>query len=126
MNTRQEQEMSVGMRHPTAKEWQELTAALTAMGQLLAEQGITLTELAARPCGWPTRDQATEMLREMKEIQRLLEQAGEKRTRRWTPPRVHLPRLSMEWLLFPAALLGLAVLWFSWNALASGVKAVFS
>ena len=34
--------------HPTAEEWQRLTAALTAMGELLAEQVLLLEKIAAR------------------------------------------------------------------------------
>lgn len=111
--------------HPTAGEWQSLTAALTAMGELLAEQVLLLEKIAARPKPWATQEQMTELIREAREIHRLLEQAGKKRERRFSLPKIRLPRPSLEWLLVPAVLLGLLALWYSWAALWNGLTALF-
>ena len=78
--------------HPTAGEWQSLTAALTAMGELLAEQVLLLEKIAARPKPWATQEQMTELIREAREIHRLLEQAGKRRERRFSLPTIPLPR----------------------------------
>ena len=110
--------------HPTIEEWQELTAALTAMGKILAEQMLLLEEISAKPSPWTTREQTAELIREAKEIHRLLKQAGKKRERRFSLPDIHLPRPSLEWLLLPAMLLGLLALWYGWAALWNGLGAL--
>ena len=111
--------------HPTTEEWQELTAALTAMGKILAEQMLLLEEISAKPSPWTTKEQTAELIRETKEIHRLLEQAGKKRERRFSLPDIHLPRPSLEWLLLPAMLLGLLALWYGWAALSNGLQVMF-
>ena len=111
--------------HPTTAEWQELTAALTAMGNILAEQMLLLEEISAKPSPWTTKEQTAELIRETKEIHRLLEQAGKKRERRFSLPDIHLPRPSLEWLLLPAMLLGLLALWYGWAALWNGLTTLF-
>ena len=112
-------------RHPTAADWLELSAALEAMGQLLAEQKLTLEELASRSYPGPTQGQIQNLLREAKEIRRLLEQAGKKREPRFSLPRLQLPQPTWTWLAVPAILLGLWVLWYSWGVLWSGLAGLF-
>lgn len=110
-------------RHPTAEEWQELTAALTAMGKLLTEQILLLEEISARPKSWATQEQTAELIREAKEIRRLLEQAGRKNERR-SFPKLRLPELpkpSAVWLIPPAVLFGLLAAWYSWAMLWKGL-----
>lgn len=110
-------------RHPTAEEWQELTAALTAMGKLLTEQILLLEEISARPKSWATQEQTAELIREAKEIRRLLEQAGRKNERR-SFPKLRLPELpkpSAAWLIPPAVLFGLLATWYSWAMLWKGL-----
>lgn len=111
--------------HPTAGEWQSLTAALTAMGELLAEQMLLLEEIAARPNPWATQEQMVELIREAREIHRLLEQAGKKRERHFSLPTIRLPRPSPEWLLIPTVLVGLLALWYGWAALWNGLTTLF-
>ena len=104
------QQLSPDQR-PTEQNWLELSAALEALGQLLAEQNLTLEELAGRSYRGPTPGQITDLLQEAKAIHRLLEQAGKKRERRFSLPCIHLPRPSWTWLAIPAVLVGLAALW---------------
>ncbi len=52
-------------------------------------------------------------------------QGGKKRERRFSLPKIRLPRPSLEWLLVPAVLLGLLALWYSWAALWNGLTALF-
>lgn len=112
-------------QHPTAEEWRELTASLAAMGELLAEQMLLLEEISAKIRPQAVQEQAADLIRETGEIRRLLEQAGKKRERRFSLPKIRLPRPSLEWLLVPAVLLGLLALWYSWAALWNGLTALF-
>ena len=98
---------------PAGPNWAELSAALEAMGELLAEQNLTLEELAGRTYRGPTQEQVTDLLQETKAIRSLLEQAGKKKERRFLLPHISLPRPSWAWLAVPAILVGLAVLWYS-------------
>ena len=98
---------------PAGPNWAELSAALEAMGELLAEQNLTLEELAGRTYRGPTQEQVTDLLQETKAIRSLLEQAGKKKERRFSLPHISLPRPSWAWLALPAILVGLAVLWYS-------------
>lgn len=125
LRRRNTQRSATETQHPTAEEWLELTAALTAMGELLAEQMLLLEEIAARPKSWATQEQTAELTREAKVIRSLLEQVGKKRERRFSLPTVRLPRPSLEWLLIPALLLGLLALWYGWATLWNGLTTLF-
>ena len=125
LRRRNMQKSSAETQHPTAEEWLELTAALTTLGELLAEQMLLLEEIAARPKSWATQEQTAELIREAKVIRSLLEQAGKKRERRFSLPTVRLPRPSPEWLLIPALLLGLLALWYGWATLWNGLTTLF-
>ena len=103
----------------------ELTAALTAMGELLTEQMLLLEEMSAKPSPWTTQEQTAELIQEAREIRRLLEQAGRKKERRFSLPAIRLPWPSLEWLLLPAMLLGLLALWYGWAALWNGLTTLF-
>lgn len=108
-------------QYPAATDWPELPAALGAIGELLAEQNLTLEDLSGRSYPGPTPDQITELLQEMKAVHRLLEQAGKKKERRFSLPHIHLPRPTLVWLIVPAILLGLLALWYGWAAFWNGL-----
>ena len=114
--------LPVQVQHPTAEQWSEVTAALAAIGELLAEQILLLEGISARPRSWATQEQTAELIREMKAIRQLAEQAGKKKERHFSLPKLHLPRPSPEWLLIPVVLLGLLALWYGWAALSSGLR----
>ena len=125
LRRRNMQKSSAETQHPTAQEWAELTAALTAMGELLTEQMLLLEEMSAKPSPWTTQEQTAELIQEAREIRRLLEQAGRKKERRFSLPAIRLPWPSLEWLLIPAVLLGLLALWYGWAALWNGLTTLF-
>ncbi len=115
---------SMPEQHPTATDWLELTAALGAMGELLAEQNMTLEEISRRPYLGPAREQLSELLQETKAIHGLLEQTGKKKERRFSMPPISLPRPTWTWLTVPALLLGLLALWYGWAAFWNGLAAL--
>lgn len=109
------------MYYPTESDWLELTVALTAMGKMQAEQIFLLERLDAKPSTWATWDQGVELLGELKAIRRLLEQAGEKKERRFSLPKLRLPRPSPALLIVPAVLLVALVFWHSLTTLLSSL-----
>ena len=125
LRRRNMQKSSAETQHPTAQEWAELTAALTAMGELLTEQMLLLEEMSAKPSPWTTQEQMVELIREAREIHRLLEQAGKKREQHFSLPTIRLPRPSPEWLLIPTVLVGLLALWYGWATLWNGLTTLF-
>ena len=111
-------------QHPTEQDWLELTAALTAMGELLADLSITLENLPTQHYPWPKQEQVQDLLQEAKAIHRLLEQAGKKKERRFSLPRFRLPQPTWVWLIVPAILLGSWALWYSWAVFWNGLAAL--
>lgn len=100
-------------QHPTADEWYDLLEVLSALYSLTAAQYDLLKVQRTHPL----QAQMTALAKEVSDtgelIQKSLQQAGKKRERRFSLPRIHLPRPSWTWLAIPAALVGLAALWYS-------------
>lgn len=111
-------------RHPSAEEWGNLLAILSALYRLTAAQADGITKPGC-PAMEELRTQTEVLVKEAAAIRQLLErreQAGKKNERRRLRlPRVTLPRPSLAWLWVIPILLGLLVLWFSgaavWNNL---------
>lgn len=120
-----EHELTAETQHPTASEWKELTAAVTAMGEIMTEQMLLLEEISAKPNPWTTGEQTEELLREVKRVRRLMEQSREKKRPRVSMAALRLPRPSLEWLLVPMFLLGLLTLWYGGTTLWSGLEMFF-
>lgn len=110
--------------HPTAEEWDNLLAILSALYRLTAAQADG-TARSGCPAMGELRAQTEALVQEAAAIQQLLErqeQAGKKKERwRLRLPQVSLPQPSLAWLLVIPISLGLAVIWFSgaavWNNL---------
>lgn len=120
-----EHELTAETQCPTASEWKELTAAVTAMGEIMTEQMLLLEKISVKPDPWTTREQTEELLREVREVRRLIEQSREKKRPRVSIAAVRFPRPLLEWLLVPVFLLGLLVLWYGGTTLWSGVGMFF-
>ena len=108
---------------PSAEEWDNLLAILSALYRLTAAWTDTAESIPSTLQAMST--QTEKLTREAAAIRQLLErreQAGKKNERRRLRlPRVTLPRPSLAWLWAIPISLGLLVLWFSgaavWNNL---------
>ena len=98
--------------HPTTEEWDELLEILSALYRLTAAQNDFL-----RTQAHPLQAQMSALTKEVSATRELIresiQQAGKKKERRISLPQISLPRPDWAWLLFPVALVGLAVLWYS-------------
>lgn len=111
-------------RHPSAEEWDNLLAILSALYRLTAAQADGITKPGC-PAMEELRTQTEVLVKEVAAIRQLLgqrEQAGKKKDQwRSRLPRVTLPRPSLAWLLAIPISLGLVVIWSSgaaiWNNL---------
>ena len=107
--------------HPTAEEWDELLEMLSALYRLAAAQNDFLQAQRTHPLQ-PQMSVLTKEVSTTRElIQKSIQQAGKKKERRFSLPHIHLPQPTWEWLILPAVLLGLGLLWYSWAAFWNGL-----
>jgi len=111
--------------HPTQAEWTELMSTLTSLEHCVAAQAALVRELSQRTRMYPTQEQITALARDVAAVREMLQQAGKRRERRISLPRLHLPRLSPAWLLVPVILLVLWAMWHSWDTLWDGLRTMF-
>ncbi len=80
---------------PTEEQWEELLGRLSALYRVTAAQNRLLEQILSTPIIYATKEQATEMTRQLSRIQASIEQVGkQKERRRLRLPRIHLPELS--------------------------------
>ncbi len=100
-------------QHPITEEWDELLEILSALYRLTAAQYDFLRQQNVHPlqAQMSTLTKEVSAMREM--LQEGIQQAGNKKERHLSLPHISLPQPSWAWLMFPAILVGLAVLWYS-------------
>ena len=100
-------------RHPTIEEWDELLEMLSALYRLTAAQYDFLQKQKVHPLQAQISTLTKEVSATREMLQESTQQAGSRRERRFSLPQISLPQPSWAWLMFPAILVGLAVLWYS-------------
>lgn len=111
--------------HPMAEEWDDLLAGLSALYHLTAGQSDILKNSLSTMRAVHT--QAEALTKEATAIRQLLErqeQAGRKKERRLSLPKIHLPTPSLAWLWVIPILVGLYALWPLWAILWSAASAL--
>lgn len=105
--------------HLTVEEWDNLQRQISALYNLTAAQydliskqhtGSLQTQIAALTQEVTATGKAITAAGKL--IQESIQQVG-KKERRFSLPQINLPRPSWAWLVLPAILIGLAVLWYS-------------
>lgn len=131
---------------PTRQDWDDLLAALTALYRLESTNSGRLERLEAsvgpqkallralgRQVGQlPTQAQLEALAGDVAQMRAELKQAGKKRERRFSLPRIRLPKLCLPYIPWSRLLLGLTALlltggvlwavWFSWEKLWSAAQ----
>ena len=131
---------------PTRQDWDDLLAALTALYRLESTNSGRLERLEAsvgpqeallralgRQVGQlPTQAQLEALAGDVAQMRAELKQAGKKRERRFSLPRLRLPKLHLPYISWSRLLLGLTalsltggvlwVVWFSWEKLWSATQ----
>ena len=123
---------------PTRQDWDDLLAALTALYRLESTNSDRLERLEAsigpqeallralgRQVGQlPTQAQLEALAGDAAQMRAELKQAGKKRERRFSLPRIRLPKLHLPYISWSRLLLGLTalaltggVLWAVWSSL---------
>ena len=112
--------------HPTKAEWEELLSSLYALGDHTERQTGYLKKVSELLAQLPTRTQMDELLKAVKHLEQMSEQAGKRNEKRFSLPGIRLPRLRLPHIPWASLLLGLAalaltglVLWVVWSSLAT-------
>ena len=103
--------------HPTKVEWEDLQSGLCALGYHAERQAAYLKKASELLAQLPTRTQMDELLKAVKHLERMSEQAGKRNEKRFSLPGIRLPRLRLPHLDGPTwavLLMGAAALLLLW------------
>ena len=110
--------------HPTKAEWEELLSSLYTLGDHTERQTGYLKKSSELLAQLLTRTQMDELLKTVKHLEQMSEQAGKQKEKRFSLPSIRLPRPSLPYIPWASLLLGLAalaltglVLWVVWSSL---------
>ena len=113
--------------HPTQEEWVEKVESICTLTRHTERQSVYLKKLSELLAQLPTQAQMDELLKAVKHLEQMAEQAGKQKEKRFSLPRISLPslefpRLSPTLLLIPVVLFVLWTMWYSWDALWSVIS----
>ena len=103
--------------HPTKAEWEELLSSLYTLGDHTERQTGYLKKVSELLAQLPTRTQMDELLKAVKHLEQMSEQAGKRNEKHFSLPGIRLPRLRLPHLDGPTwavLLMGTAVLLLLW------------
>ena len=110
--------------HPTKAEWEELLSDLYTLGYHTERQTGYLKKGSELLAQLPTWTQMDELLKAVKHLEQMSEQAGKQKEKCFSLPGIRLPRPSLPDIPWTSLLLGLAalaltglVLWVVWSSL---------
>ncbi len=102
---------------PTQAEWEDLLSDLYTLGYHTERQTGYLKKINELLVQFPTRMQMEELLKALKHLEQMSEQAGKQNEKRFSLPSIRLPRLRMPHLDGPTwavLLMGTAALLLLW------------
>ena len=103
--------------HPTKAEWEDLQSDLYTLGYHTERQTGYLKKISELLVQLPTQTQMDELLKAVKHLEQMSEQAGKRNEKRFSLPGIRLPRLRLPHLDGPtwaALLMGTAALLLLW------------
>ena len=84
--------------HPTKAEWEELLSSLYTLGDHTERQTGYLKKISELLAQLPTRTQMEELLKAVKHLEQMSEQAGKQKEWHFSLPSIRLPRLRLPHL----------------------------
>ena len=102
---------------PTKAEWEDLLSDLCALGYHAERQTGYLKKASELLAQLPTRTQMEELLKVVKHLEQMNEQAGKRNEKHFSLPSIRLPRLSLPHLdgpIWTVLLMGTAALLLLW------------
>ena len=110
--------------HPTKAEWEDLLSDLCTLGYHTERQTGYLKKINELLAQLPTQTQMEDLLKAVKHLEQMSEQAGKQSEKRFSLPSIRMPRPSLPYIPWLSLLLGLAalaltglVLWVVWSSL---------
>ena len=103
--------------HPTKAEWENLLSDLCTLGYRTERQTGYLKKVSELLAQLQTRTQMDELLKAVKHLEQMTEQAGKRNEKHFSLPGIRLPRLRLPHLDGPTwavLLMGTAVLLLLW------------
>ena len=103
--------------HPMKAEWEELLSSLCTLGYHTERQIGYLKKVSELLAQLPTQTQMDELLKAVKHLEQMSEQAGKRNEKRFSLPGIRLPRLRLPHLDGPTwavLLMGTAALLLLW------------
>lgn len=103
--------------HPTKAEWEDLQSVLYTLGYHTERQTGYLKKSSELLAQLPPRTQMDELLKAVKHLEQMSEQAGKQKERHFSLPSIRLPRLRLPHLDGPTwavLLMGIAALLLLW------------
>ena len=103
--------------YPTKAEWEDLQSELCTLGYHTERQTGNLKKVSELLAQLPTRAQMDELLKAVKHLEQMSEQAGKRNEKHFSLPVIRLPRLRLPHLDGPTwavLLMGTAVLLLLW------------
>ena len=105
--------------YPTKEEWEDLVEYLYTLGSHAERQAGHQKKISESLAQLPTRAQMDELLKAVKRLEEMAEQAGKKKEKRFSIPSIRLPKLHLpesDWPTVVTILMALAVLFLMWWA----------
>ena len=105
--------------YPTKEEWEDLVEYLYTRGYHAERQAGHQKKISESLAQLPTRAQMDELLKAVKRLEEMAEQAGKKKEKRFSIPSIRLPKLHLpesDWPTVVTILMALAVLFLMWWA----------
>ena len=96
--------------HPMKAEWEELLSSLCTLGYHTERQTGYLKKVNELLAQLPTRTQMDELLKAVRHLEQMSEQAGKRNEKYFSLSGIRLPRLSLPDIPWISLLLGLAAL----------------
>ena len=103
--------------HPTKAEWEDLLSDLYTLRYHTERQTGYLKKINELLAQFPSRTQMDELLKAVKHLEQMSEQAGKQNEKRFSLPGIRLPRLRLPYLDGPTwavLLMGTAALLLLW------------
>lgn len=113
--------------HPTKEEWTEMMECICTLTRHTERQSVYLKKVSELLVQLTIKAQMDELLKAVKRLEQMAEQAGKPKEKRFflpsiSLPSLYLPRLSPALLLTPVILFVLWTMWYSLDALWSVIS----
>ena len=106
--------------HLTKEDWEDLQSDLYTLGYHAERQTGYLKKISELLAQLPTQTQMDELLKAVRHLEQMSEQAGKPKEKRFSLPNIRLPRLHLPhldgptWVVLLMAMAALLLLWSAW------------